>query len=73
MSEWNDEHYFTKTQKAYMLFCSLIIALCIAYVTHLYFEYRVVNALWETTFVSPEAFWEGIPKAEWKPIFVDGK
>tara|TARA_B100001093_G_C26593872_1_gene912774 strand:+ start:49 stop:267 length:219 start_codon:yes stop_codon:yes gene_type:complete len=69
MENWNQDHYFTKAQKAYMLFCGILIALSVAYVTHLYFEYRVVNATWETTFVSPTAFWEGIPKTEWQPVF----
>ena len=38
---------------------------------HLYFEYRVVNATWETTFVSPAAFWDEVPEWKWKEVFND--
>jgi len=42
MSNFNQDHFFTKTEKGYFLACGIIIALSVAYVTHLYFEYRVV-------------------------------
>jgi len=42
--------------------------LAISYVTFLYFEYRVTNNLWETTFVSPEQFWAEVPRWEWKTV-----
>ena len=71
MSEWNEDHIFSKKEKAYMLFCGIIIALSVAYITHLYWEYRVVNATWETTFVSPAEFWDKVPEWEWKEVFDD--
>jgi len=40
-----------------MLICGIIIALSFAWVTYIYFEYRVVNAEWNATFTSPETFW----------------
>jgi hypothetical protein len=73
MSEWNDEHIFTRAEKMYILVCGLIVALGVAYITHLYFEYRVEHALWQTTFVSPKEFWAEVPKWEWKPIFEEFK
>lgn len=69
MSEWNEDHVFTKTQKLYMLFCGILIALSVSYITFLYWEYRVVNATWETTFVSPAAFWDEVPEWEWRTVF----
>ena len=57
MYEWNDDHFFTKGQKIYMLICGIIIALCFAWVTYIYFEYRAVNAEWNATFTSTETFW----------------
>ena len=69
MSEWNEDHVYSKNVKIYMLACGILIALSVAWVTHLYFEYRVVNALWETTFVSPSAFWAEVPDWQWNKIF----
>ena len=48
---------FTKRDKIYFLICGIIIALCVVYVNHIYWEYRVVNAQWNATFTSPETFW----------------
>lgn len=73
MSNWNDEHIFTRAEKMYILVCGLIFALSVAYITHLYFEYRVEHALWQTTFVSPKEFWAEVPKWEWKPVFEEFK
>ena len=69
MSNFNQDHFFSKTEKGYFLVCGIIIALSVAYVTHLYFEYRVVNATWETTFVSPATFWEEVPEWKWQQVF----
>jgi hypothetical protein len=71
MDDWNENHFYTPLQKVYFLVCGIIVALTVAYITHLYFEYRVVNATWETTFVSPAAFWEEVPEWKWQPIFVE--
>ena len=68
-SDFNQDHFFNKKEKAYFLLCGLIIAFCVVWITHLYFEYRVVNATWETTFVSPTEFWNEVPEWEWKPVF----
>ena len=68
-SDFNQDHFFNKKVKAYYLLSGLIIALCVVWITHLYFEYRVVNATWETTFVSPTEFWNEVPGWEWKPVF----
>lgn len=57
MEQYNDNHYFTRAQKIYFLICGIIIALTMAYVTHIWFEYRLVNAEWNRTFESPETFW----------------
>ena len=57
MDNWNDDHFFTKTEKIYFLICGIIIALCVGYVNHIFWEYRVVNAQWEQTFTSPKEFW----------------
>ena len=57
MEKWNDVHYFTRGQKIYFLICGIIIALCVGYVNHIFWEYRVVNQEWNETFVSPETFW----------------
>lgn len=69
MEDWNDNHIFTPMQKLYMLVCGIIICLAISYITFLYFEYRLVNGAWNTTFVSPKEFWSAVPEWEWKPIF----
>jgi hypothetical protein len=69
MSNFNQDHMFTKLQKMYFLGCGILVALCMTYITFLYFEYRVVNATWETTFVSPAAFWDEVPDWKWEPIF----
>ena len=69
MSEFNQDHVYSKTEKLYFLICGIIVAVCVSYVTHLYFEYRVVNATWETTFVSPAQFWNEVPEWEWKQVF----
>ena len=71
-SDFNQDHFFNKKEKAYFSLCGLIIALCVVWITHLYFEYRVVNATWETTFVSPTAFWDEVPEWKWKKVFSDG-
>jgi len=71
-SDFNQDHFFNKKEKAYFLLCGLIIAFCVVWITHLYFEYRVVNATWETTFVSPTAFWDEVPEWKWKKVFSDG-
>mgnify|MGYP000185485804 CR=1 FL=1 len=70
-SDFNQDHFFNKKEKAYFLLCSLIIASCVVWITHLYFEYRVVNATWETTFVSPTAFWDEVPEWKWREVFND--
>jgi hypothetical protein len=57
MEQYNDDHYFTRAQKIYFLICGIIIALTMAYVTHIWFEYRLVSAEWDRTFESPETFW----------------
>jgi hypothetical protein len=69
MSDWNDEHHYSKWFKMQMLIAGLLIALCAGYITFLYFEYRVSNALWETTFISPTYFWSQVPDWEWRPIW----
>lgn len=71
MSDWNEDHIYSKPVKLYMLCCGILIALTVSYVTYLYFEYRVVNATWETTFVSPAAFWDEVPEWKWKEVFND--
>jgi peptidoglycan/LPS O-acetylase OafA/YrhL len=70
MSEWNDNHIFTTTDKIYMLLCGLIVAIAISWVTYVYFEYRVVNMKWtaEHGSKSPSEFWD-IPTWNWKPVF----
>jgi len=69
MDDLNEDHFWSKKEKAYILVCGILVALCVAYITHLYWEYRVVNATWETTFVSPADFWNEVPEWEWKPVF----
>ena len=72
MDDWNEDHFYTPLEKVYFLICGIIIALSVAYITHLYFEYRVVNATWETTFVSPAEFWDEVPDWRWKEVFNEG-
>ena len=72
MDDWNEDHFYTPLEKVYFLICGIIIALSVAYITHLYFEYRVVNATWETTFVSPAEFWDEVPEWKWKEVFNEG-
>jgi hypothetical protein len=69
MSEFNQDHYWSPLEKLYFFICGLIIAMGVIYITHLYFEYRVVNATWETVFVSPEVFWQQVPDWSWEPVF----
>ena len=57
MYEWNDDHYFTKKEKAYFVFCGIVCALCISWVTYIAFEYREARVQWESTFTTPEQFW----------------
>ena len=57
MENWNDDHFFTKREKIYFLICGIIIALCVGYVNHIFWEYRVTNLQWEETFTSPKEFW----------------
>ena len=57
MDNWNDDHLFTKREKIYFLICGIIMTMCVVYVNHIYWEYRVVNAQWEQTFTSPKEFW----------------
>ena len=71
MDQWNDNHFFTPLQKVYMLACGLLIAASLIWITHLYYEYRVNNAVWQTTTISPKEFWADVPKWEWKPIFTE--
>jgi len=67
--EFNQDNYYTENYKKIMLGLGLFVALACAYVTFLYFEYRVVKALWETVFISPVHFWEQVPSWEWKSVF----
>ena len=69
MNDWNDNHYFTPLEKAYIIACGMIVALGICYITFLYYEYRVVNNLWTETFVSPKEYWAEVPNWEWRPIW----
>jgi hypothetical protein len=71
-ADFNQDHIFNKKEKAYFLFCGILVAMCLTYVTYLYFEYRVVNGTWETTFVSPTAFWDEVPEWKWKKVFNAG-
>ena len=57
MSNWNEDHFFTKGQKIYMLFCGLIIVSCVVWVTHIAWKYDRVNAEWDRTFTTPSEFW----------------
>jgi len=68
MSEWNEDHYFTKAQKLYMLGCGILVALALTWVTYLYFEYRVINQKWAETITTPQEYWSVVPKWEWKPV-----
>ena len=36
MSEWNEDHVYSKPVKLYMLCCGILIALTVSYVTYLY-------------------------------------
>ena len=56
-----------------MLCCGLIIAGCMIWVTYAYFEYRVINGVWQTTFVSPKEFWKDVPEVKWKPVLEEFK
>ena len=67
--EFNQDNYYTENYKKIMLCLGLFVALACAYVTFLYFEYRVENALWETVFISPTHFWNQVPVWEWKSVF----
>lgn len=67
-AEFNQDHLLSPLDKTYIVICGIITALAISYVTFLYFEYRVTNNLWETTFVSPEQFWAEVPRWEWKTV-----
>ena len=73
MSNFNQDHIFSKAEKIYMLCCGLIIAGCMIWVTYAYFEYRVINGVWQTTFVSPKEFWKDIPEVKWKPVLEEFK
>jgi len=70
-ADFNQDHFYTKNWKKIMLGLGVFVTLCLAYITHLYFEYRVVNAVWETTFVSPTEFWEEVPDWEWTLVFTN--
>ena len=58
---------FTPAQKIYFLFCGIVVALCISYVTYLAYDYRIENKFVET--ISTKDYWAEDPKWECKHVF----
>lgn len=67
-ADYNQDHFYTDNYKKIMLGLGIFVSIVMAYITFLYFEYRVVNALWETIFFSPTQFWSEVPAWEWRTI-----
>lgn len=63
-----DQIYTTLERRLFLLLGVIIIA-CAVWVTHLYYEYRVVNNLWTETFISPSEFWSSVPDWEWRSVY----
>jgi len=55
--EWNDDHFFTKGQKYYFLFCGLLVAFSLIWITYLAWDTREARADWNRTFTTPQEFW----------------
>lgn len=49
--------FYTPLEKFYFLICGLIIVSAVVWVTHIYFEARVINLRWDKTFTTPSEFW----------------
>lgn len=59
---------YTKLERRLFILLGLITIVSAVWVTHLYFEARVINMAWNETFTTPEAFWSLVPKWEWRTI-----
>jgi len=59
---------YTPLQKIYFFICGLIIVSSLVWITHVYFEARVINNKWVETFTTPEEYWSAVPKWKWSPI-----
>ena len=62
---------YSKTERRMFLALGLLIAFSIVYVTHLYFEYRVINNKWAETFTTPKEYWNVVPDWKWKSVITD--
>ncbi|MDA7798508.1 nucleoporin NDC1 [bacterium] len=54
---------YSLKEKLYFLLCGLIIMGCVVWVTHIAWEYRVINQQWDQEFTTPKEFWSKVPRA----------
>lgn len=59
---------YSRKEKLYYLFCGIIIALSVVWVTYLFFETRAARVAWNEEFTTPKEFWAEVPKWEWKKV-----
>lgn len=64
---------YGKTERRMFFALGLLIALSVVWVTHLYFEYRVINNKWTETFTTPQEYWNAVPEWKWKPVITQHK
>lgn len=60
---------YTKLERRLFLLLGIITIASAVWVTHLYFEARVINMAWDETFTTPKEFWSSVPKWEWRSIY----
>lgn len=60
------DQVYSKLERRLFLLLGIITIASAVWVTHLYFEARVINMSWNETFTTPEEFWSIVPDWKWR-------
>lgn len=63
------DQIYSKLERRLFLLLGVIIIASVVWVTHLYFEQRVINMSWNETFTTPKEFWSVVPDWKWRSVY----
>lgn len=63
------DQIYSKFERRLFILLGVICVVAAVWVTHLYFEARVINMSWNETFTTPKEFWSAVPRWEWRSIY----